>query len=91
MRVNFPAHSTDITVRPAHGKIRRDLTGMKAKLAPQFRVIPVKWEKENPIELPVMAREQAPHAKSRTICLLRELESRASSTLNAPRHFSSRS
>lgn len=62
---------------------------MKTKLAPQLRVIPVKWVKEPPIELLVMAREQAPHAKSRTICLLREPESRASATLNAPRHFSS--
>ena len=58
----------------ARGNARRNLTGMKTKLAPQIRTIPVKWEKENPIELLVLAQGHARYNNSRTINLLRELQ-----------------
>ena len=72
----------------ARDNARRNWTGMKTKLAPQFRTLPVKWEKENPIELLVLAQGHARYSNARTINLLRELQAHQPVTLAGPRRVS---
>ncbi len=56
------------------GDLHRCLTGMKTKLAPQITILPVKWEKENPVELLALAQGHARYNNPRTINLLRALQ-----------------